>query len=131
MHEFALALDASAAPTDEAGLRHLRAQYFGMIGEVGRMVGLDLPVVSLQHQYLVTEAIPEIEAHGRPLPLVRDPEMPIITPARALSVPGMASFPPPGSRTESQVPAVTGGPQPPADGTPRVGLGTSAPRPRR
>ena len=34
--------------------------------EVGRMVGLDLPVVSLQHQYLVTEAIPAIAAHGRP-----------------------------------------------------------------
>ncbi len=33
------------------------------------MVGLDLPVVSMQHQYLVTEAIPAIEAHGRPLPL--------------------------------------------------------------
>ena len=39
------------------------------------MVGLDLPVVSLQHQYLVTEAIPEIEAHGRPLPIVRDPDV--------------------------------------------------------
>ena len=43
--------------------------------EIGRMVGLDLPVVSLQHQYLVTEAIPEIEAHGRLLPLVRDPDV--------------------------------------------------------
>ncbi|MCE3248385.1 MAG: abo 3 [Geminicoccaceae bacterium] len=43
--------------------------------EVGRMVGLDLPLVSLQHQYLVTEAIPEVEAHGRPLPIVRDPDV--------------------------------------------------------
>jgi len=43
--------------------------------EVGRMVGLDLPVVSMQHQYLVTAAIPEIAAHGRPLPLVRDPDV--------------------------------------------------------
>ena len=43
--------------------------------EVGRMVGLDLPLVSLQHQYLVTEAIPAIEAHGRLLPLVRDPDV--------------------------------------------------------
>ncbi|HEX5796599.1 MAG TPA: FAD-binding oxidoreductase, partial [Geminicoccaceae bacterium] len=42
---------------------------------VGRMVGLDLPVVSLQHQYLVTEAIPEIEANRRLLPLVRDPDI--------------------------------------------------------
>jgi dimethylglycine dehydrogenase len=43
--------------------------------EIGRMVGLDLPVVGLQHQYLVTGAIPAIEAHGRPLPLVRDPDV--------------------------------------------------------
>jgi dimethylglycine dehydrogenase len=43
--------------------------------EVGGMVGLDLPIVSLQHQYLVTQAIPEIEAHGRPLPLLRDPDV--------------------------------------------------------
>jgi dimethylglycine dehydrogenase len=43
--------------------------------EIGRMVGLDLPIVSLQHQYLVTAAIPEIAAHGRPLPIVRDPDV--------------------------------------------------------
>jgi dimethylglycine dehydrogenase len=43
--------------------------------EIGRMVGLDLPVVSMQHQYLVTGAIPALEAHGRPLPLVRDPDV--------------------------------------------------------
>jgi dimethylglycine dehydrogenase len=39
------------------------------------MVGLDLPVVSMEHQYLVTAAIPEIAAHGRPLPIVRDPDV--------------------------------------------------------
>ena len=43
--------------------------------EVGRMVGLDLPVVSMEHQYLVTAAIPEIAEHGRPLPIVRDPDV--------------------------------------------------------
>jgi dimethylglycine dehydrogenase len=43
--------------------------------EIGRMVGLDLPVVSMQHQYLVTEAMPEIEACGRALPIVRDPDV--------------------------------------------------------
>jgi dimethylglycine dehydrogenase len=43
--------------------------------EVGRMVGLDLPVVSMEHQYLVTEGIPEIEAHRRQLPIVRDPDV--------------------------------------------------------
>ena len=39
------------------------------------MVGLDLPVVSMEHQYLVTAAIPEIAEHGRPLPIVRDPDV--------------------------------------------------------
>jgi dimethylglycine dehydrogenase len=40
--------------------------------EVGQLVGLDLPIVPMEHQYLVTEAIPEIEALGRELPLLRE-----------------------------------------------------------
>ena len=40
--------------------------------EVGRLVGLDLPIVPMEHQYLVTEAIPEIAALGRELPLLRE-----------------------------------------------------------
>jgi eukaryotic-like serine/threonine-protein kinase len=46
-------------------------------------------------------------------PLVRDPETPIITPSRppaTVTVAGLASFPPPGSRTESQVPAIAASP---------------------
>jgi dimethylglycine dehydrogenase len=43
-------------------------------GEVGAMVGLDLPIVTLEHQYLVTEAIPELEARDGHLPLLRDPD---------------------------------------------------------
>jgi len=42
--------------------------------EVGAMVGLDLPVVSMQHQYLVSEAIPELAARDTKLPLLRDPD---------------------------------------------------------
>ncbi len=42
--------------------------------EVGRLAGLDLPIVSMEHQYLVTEAIPEVKAWGRPFPLLRDPD---------------------------------------------------------
>ncbi len=30
--------------------------------EVGRMVGLELPVLAMEHQYLITEAIPEVKA---------------------------------------------------------------------
>jgi dimethylglycine dehydrogenase len=40
--------------------------------EVGQFVGLDLPIVPMEHQYLVTEAIPEIAALGRELPLLRE-----------------------------------------------------------
>lgn len=43
-------------------------------GEVGAMVGLDLPIVTLEHQYLVTEEIPELEERPGLLPLLRDPD---------------------------------------------------------
>jgi dimethylglycine dehydrogenase len=40
--------------------------------EVGQLAGLDLPIVPMEHQYLVTEAILEIAALGRELPLLRE-----------------------------------------------------------
>ena len=46
--------------------------------EIGEMMGLDLPVVPMLHQYVVTAEVPEIEkriAAGEPeLPIIRDPE---------------------------------------------------------
>ncbi len=42
--------------------------------EVGRMFGRELPCVSLAHQYLITEEIPELEAREHKLPLLRDPD---------------------------------------------------------
>jgi len=44
---------------------------------IGQMAGLDLPIVPMEHQYLVTEAIPEVEALtpdliGGELPILRD-----------------------------------------------------------
>lgn len=36
--------------------------------EVGHMVGLKLPVLAMEHQYLVTDELPEIAALGRELP---------------------------------------------------------------
>ncbi|MDH3692175.1 MAG: FAD-dependent oxidoreductase, partial [Gammaproteobacteria bacterium] len=36
--------------------------------EVGRMVGLELPILAMEHQYLITDDIPEITALGRELP---------------------------------------------------------------
>ncbi len=42
--------------------------------ELGHMFGRQVPCVSLAHQYLVTEEIPQLEAYGKPLPLLRDPD---------------------------------------------------------
>jgi dimethylglycine dehydrogenase len=42
--------------------------------EVGALFGRDVPCVSVAHQYLVTEAIPELSARAEPLPLLRDPD---------------------------------------------------------
>ncbi len=39
--------------------------------EVGQMAGVNVPLVSIQHQYLITEAIPGI---SRDLPTLRDPD---------------------------------------------------------
>jgi dimethylglycine dehydrogenase len=45
-------------------------------GEVAAMVGQYLPIVTLSHQYLVTEDIPELVARGAArLPLLRDPDI--------------------------------------------------------
>lgn len=41
--------------------------------QVGAMVGLDVPIVSMAHQYLVTEPIPEMVALDFEPPVIRDP----------------------------------------------------------
>ncbi len=41
--------------------------------QLGEMVGYDVPIVSVIHQYLVTEAIPEVAALDFDLPVIRDP----------------------------------------------------------
>ncbi|HKY94865.1 MAG TPA: FAD-dependent oxidoreductase [Kiloniellales bacterium] len=42
--------------------------------EVGAMAGRDIPCVSLSHQYLVTEPVPELARLAGKLPLLRDPD---------------------------------------------------------
>ncbi|ESZ25831.1 MULTISPECIES: FAD-dependent oxidoreductase [unclassified Mesorhizobium] len=42
--------------------------------QVGRMAGIDLPVSPMEHHYLVTEALPEIQALDMELPLIVDLE---------------------------------------------------------
>lgn len=42
--------------------------------EVAEMCGKFLPLVTLEHQYLVTEPLPELEEAGTLMPMVRDPD---------------------------------------------------------
>lgn len=42
---------------------------------VARMAGQHIPVATLEHQYLVTEAVPELQADRTLFPLVRDPDL--------------------------------------------------------
>lgn len=39
--------------------------------EVGRLAGQDLPLVAVQHQYLVTKSVPEVQALKREFPVLR------------------------------------------------------------
>ena len=43
------------------------------VNEVGRMMGVEHPVVSMEHQYFLTEPMPEIEALDHRVPLLRCP----------------------------------------------------------
>ena len=40
--------------------------------EVARMAGTRLPITNMEHQYLVTESMPSVEALGYELPMIRD-----------------------------------------------------------
>ncbi|XP_036770038.2 dimethylglycine dehydrogenase, mitochondrial isoform X1 [Manis pentadactyla] len=42
--------------------------------EVGKMIGLEHPLIPVQHQYVVTSTIPEVKALKRELPVLRDLE---------------------------------------------------------
>ena len=42
--------------------------------EIGVMMGLDLPIVPMLHQYLVTDRVEAVAALDRELPIIRDPE---------------------------------------------------------
>ncbi len=42
--------------------------------QVARLAGVDLPIVPLQHHYVLTEPIPEVESRSTELPVFRDPD---------------------------------------------------------
>lgn len=43
------------------------------VNEVASLMGVFHPIISMEHQYLVTESIPEIETAGKRIPLLRCP----------------------------------------------------------
>ncbi len=44
-------------------------------GEVMALLGQSLPIITMSHQYLVTDDIPELQARRERLPLLRDPDV--------------------------------------------------------
>lgn len=42
--------------------------------EIGGLAGVELPLVPMEHQYIVTEAVPELKTLPREIPVTRDPE---------------------------------------------------------
>ncbi|XP_070543167.1 dimethylglycine dehydrogenase, mitochondrial-like [Ptychodera flava] len=40
--------------------------------EVGEMIGIEVPMMTMQHQYIVTSTVPELKKLGREVPVVRD-----------------------------------------------------------
>ena len=40
--------------------------------EMGKLAGLDLPLVPIHHQFLITSPLPEVEALTSELPVIRD-----------------------------------------------------------
>ncbi|MDF1775090.1 MAG: FAD-dependent oxidoreductase [Rhizobiaceae bacterium] len=70
-------LDGSWDVTTDKGNIHAQtvvnaAGYYA--DEIGRMVGRDIPMVTMSHQYLVTEAIADLEGLDKSIPLLRDPD---------------------------------------------------------
>ena len=70
-------LDGSWDVTTDKGNIHAQtvvnaAGYYA--DEIGRMVGRDIPMVTMSHQYLVTEAIADLEGLDKNIPLLRDPD---------------------------------------------------------
>ena len=43
------------------------------VNEVGNMLGVSHPVVSMEHMYFLTESIPQLEALDHRVPIIRDP----------------------------------------------------------
>ncbi len=66
LHDTALNLRASAAPSDEREMRHLRAQYYGMISEVDEQVGRVVRAIEERNEWDETLVVVTAD-HGEQL----------------------------------------------------------------
>jgi arylsulfatase A-like enzyme len=66
LHEAMLSLPVVAAPTDDAGLRALRAQYYGMVTEVDAQLGRVLDAIRSRREWQDT-AVVVVADHGEQL----------------------------------------------------------------
>jgi arylsulfatase A-like enzyme len=66
LHAAALSVPAAAAPTDEAGLRALRAQYYGMVSEVDAQLGRALGAIRARGEWDDTVVVVAAD-HGEQL----------------------------------------------------------------
>ncbi len=72
-HEWTVTTDASGLRSEiECEIVVNAAGY--RAGEVMQLIGRHLPIVSMSHQYLLTDEIVELAARSEPLPLLRDPD---------------------------------------------------------
>jgi len=65
-HDFALQLDAARAPGDEAGIRRMRSQYYGMIGDVDEQLGRVFDAIEARGEWNDTLVIVTAD-HGEQL----------------------------------------------------------------
>ena len=66
LHDSVLSLPQVAAPSDEAGLRELRAQYYGMVTEVDAQLGRVIDAIKQRHEWDDTAVVVAAD-HGEQL----------------------------------------------------------------
>ena len=66
LHESVLSLPQVAAPSDEAGMRELRAQYYGMVTEVDAQLGRVIDAIKERHEWDDTAVVVAAD-HGEQL----------------------------------------------------------------
>ncbi len=63
-----------STPSGEIRAEHVVIAAGQWSREVGRLAGAELPIIPLQHHYLITDPLPEIASRAVELPVFRDPD---------------------------------------------------------